>query len=132
MNPASDFYVTAAPLGDILVVSFSGRSTESNAQAMTRRYFELVLASGLKKVLADIRSLQGRLSAAKTYFLVRDLPVNPVPADIKTAIVESAEQREFAQYLETTAANAGVYFRCFLDYKDALAWLGESNAAARK
>jgi hypothetical protein len=123
MDAVSDFYITGAPLGDILIVSFAGRSTDRNAQAMTRRYFELVLASGMKKVLADIRSLQGRLSASKTYFLVRDLPVNPIPADIKTAIVESAEQREFAQYLETTAANAGVYFRCFLGYETALAWL---------
>jgi hypothetical protein len=125
MSPHSDFHITAAPLGDILVVTFAGQSTDSNAQAMTRRYFELVLASGLKNVLADIRSLQGRLSAAKTYFLMRELPVNPVPTDIKTAVVESAPQREYARFLETTAANAGVYFRCFLDYGDALAWLGE-------
>jgi hypothetical protein len=123
MNAVSDFDITGVPQGDILAVTFTGRSTDGNSRAMTRRYFELVLASGLKKVLVDIRSLQGRLSAAKTYFLVRDLPVTPVPADIKTAVVESAEQRDFAQYLETTAANAGVYFRCFLDYEAALAWL---------
>ena len=123
MDPASDFSITAAPRGDILIVTFTGRSTDANSKAMTRRYFELVLASGSKKMLVDIRPLQGRLSAAKTYFLVRDLPVKPVPAGIKTAVVESAEQRDFAQYLETTAANAGVYFRCFLACEAALAWL---------
>lgn len=123
MNSVSDFDIKGAPQGDVLVVSFTGRSTDANSQAMTRRYFDLVLASGLKKVLADIRSLQGRLSAAKTYFLVRDLPVKPFPADIKTAIVESAQQRDYAQFLETTAANAGVHFRCFLDHETALAWL---------
>jgi hypothetical protein len=123
MNSVSDFDITGAPQGDILIVTFTGRSTDGNSKAMTRRYFELVLASGLKKVLADIRTLQDRLSAARTYFLVRDLPGKPIPTDIKTAVVESAEQRDFAQFLETTAANAGVYFRCFLDYEEALAWL---------
>jgi len=92
---------------DILVVTFTGESTGTNAQAMIRRYFEIVLGSGKRKVLADIRLLKGRLSGANTYFLVRNLPVKPVPADIRTAIVESRGNRVYADFLETTAANAG-------------------------
>jgi hypothetical protein len=52
---------------------------------MTARYFEVVLGSGTKKVLVDIRALKGRLSPGETYFLVRDLPdssrrLRPMPA----------------------------------------------------
>jgi hypothetical protein len=96
---------------------------------MIRRYFEIVLGSGMRKVLADIRLLKGRLSGAGTYFLVRNLPVKPVPAGIRTAIVESRNNRAYAEFLETTAANAGVYFASFLDYEEALAWLGNPEAA---
>ena len=45
-----DFDITSSLHGDVLL-TFTGQSTEQNADAMTRRYFEIVLASGLNKVL---------------------------------------------------------------------------------
>jgi len=118
-----DFDITSSLDGDTLIVSFTGRSTAENAHAMTKRYFEIVLGSGLKKVLADIRLLKGRLTLAETYGLVRDLPIKPTPADVKTAILETEERHEYARFLETTSANAGVRFRCFSDRAEALSWL---------
>jgi hypothetical protein len=118
-----DFELTSSQDDDILIVTFTGRSTEKNAHAMTRRYFEVVLGSGMKKVLADIRLLKGRLSVVETYDLVRDLPVRPTPTDVKTAILETQEERGYANFLETTSGNAGVRFRCFFDREEALSWL---------
>ena len=128
----ADFELSSSSTGDILVVTFTGESTAKNAPAMIRRYFEIVLGSGKRKVLADIRALRGRLSGANTYFLIRNLPVKPVPADIRTAIVESSGNRAYAEFLETTAANAGVYFASFLDYEAALGWLSEPDPAPRE
>ena len=119
-----DFELTQALQGGVLIVTFTGACTSSNARQMTERYFRTVLESGAKKVLADIRGLKGRLSEAETYFLLRDLPVKPVPAGIRTAIVESPGNRAYARFLENTAANAGVEFRTFLDYDEASAWAG--------
>jgi hypothetical protein len=121
-----DFDITDSLDGDVLIVTFTGRSTKENAQAMTKRYFEVVLGSGLKKVLADIRLLNERLSDVQTYFLVRDLPVKPTPVDIKTAILEAEERREYADFLETTSHNAGVPLKCFVDREEALSWLRNS------
>ncbi len=118
-----DFDVTSSPDGDILVVAFTGQSSEKNAHAMTKRYFEIVLGSGMKKVLADIRLLHGRLSTGETYFLVRDLPVKPTPRGIKTAILETKERRNYADFLETTSMNADVHLRCFVDREEAISWL---------
>ena len=118
-----DFDIAGSLDGDILVVTFTGQSTASNAQAMTKRYFEVVLGSGTRKVLADIRLLEGRLNEGETYFLVRDLPVKPMPKGIRTAILEAGARRDFAQFLETTAANAGVQFKCFFDRGEAITWL---------
>jgi hypothetical protein len=129
-NIPADFDLTSSLHGDVLVVTFMGASNEANAKAMARRYFEIVLGSGCSKVLADLRQLRGRLSVPGTYFLLRDLPVERVPTRIKTAIVEAPENREYAGFLETTAANAGVYFRCFLDYGEALDWLASPEPRA--
>ena len=109
-----DFDITSSQDDDLLIVTFTGQSTTKNAHAMVTRYFEIVLGSGKRKVLADVRLLKGRLSVVETYDLVRDLPVKPTPTDIKTAI------------LETTSANAGVRFRCFFDPEEALSWLRTS------
>ena len=118
-----DFEITSSLDGDILVVTFAGQSTAENVQAMTARYFDIALGSGLRKILADIRLLNGRLSAGEIYFLVRDLPVKPIPPGIKTALLEAKERRDFANFLETTSANAGVPLKCFFDRGEAVAWL---------
>ena len=127
----ADFDISSAQQEDVLTLAFSGVSTPQNAAAMTRRYFDIVLASGTKKVLADIRTLQGRLSIADTFFLLRDLPVKPAPVGIRTAVVESEKNRAYGIFLETTAANAGVEIKCFFDRAEALAWLGKPDARAR-
>jgi hypothetical protein len=123
-----DFDITSSLDGDVLIVTFTGRSTNENAHAMTKRYFEIVLGAGAKKVLADIRPLQGRLSAGETYFLVRDLPIKPTPVGIKTAVVETKERCGYGGFLETTSANAGVHLRCFVDREEALSWLRSDEA----
>jgi hypothetical protein len=120
---AMDFEIAGSTDGDVLIVTFTGRSTVENAHAMTQRHFEIVLGSGTKKVLADIRALKGRLSAGETYFLVRDLPVKPTPAGIKTAVLETSKRQGYGEFLETTAANAGVHLKCFVDREEALSWL---------
>ena len=85
-----------------------------------------VVKDGGKKVLADIRRLRGRLSAGETYLLVHKLPLGSVPADLRTAILESAEQRAFADFLETVLVNVGARVKCTVDRDQALAWLRAS------
>ena len=117
-----DFDLSTSLDGDVLVVAFTGRVTESNAVVMVRRYFDLVEAQRPKSVLADVRALEGELSAGRVYFLVRNLP-QPVPKAVKTAYLERAERADEARYLEATAHNAGVELKAFVDRDAALAWL---------
>jgi len=123
MAKRSDFDIAGSHDRDILVVEFTGRSTGDNARAMARKYFEVVLASGKKKVLADLRLLKGRISTGETYFLLRDLPIKPTPVGIRTAILETEEEAKFATFLEMAANNAGLGIKCFFDREKALAWL---------
>jgi hypothetical protein len=125
----AEFDIQSSLRGNVLVVVFTGESTQANAAAMTRRYFDLVLASGRDRILVDLRALRGRLSKGAIYFLVRDLPVKPVPPSIRTAVLDAAENHEFATFLETTAANAGVNIACFTDAGAAHAWIGAAEPA---
>ncbi len=118
-----DFNLEVSLEGDVHVVTFRGQCTSKNARAITACYFETILGQGCKKVLADIRSLEGRLPLADTYFLMRDLPVDRVPRDIRTAILENRDNHDYAYFLETTAENAGIRFKCFFDRREALFWL---------
>lgn len=116
------FALAARVEGDVLRVVFTGRCGQDNAAAIVRAYFELVRGSGMSRILADIRALQGRLSPGQTYFLLRDLPAQP-PRGYRTAVLEAGHNREFAAFMEDTGNNAGVFMRCFVDEGEALAWL---------
>jgi hypothetical protein len=118
-----DFELAASEEDDVLIVTFSGRSTARNARALTARYFEILRAAGHRKALADIRQLQGRLSAGETFLLVHKLPLGTLPEEFRTAILEAPEQRAYAEFLETVLVNAGVRVKCVLDRDEALAWL---------
>jgi hypothetical protein len=120
-----DFDLSASLDGDVLVVAFGGRVSEANVVAMVRRYFDLVAAHRPKSVLADVRALDGELSASRVYFLVRNLP-QPMPKAVKTAFLERAERAAEAHYLESTAHNAGVELRAFVDRDAAMTWLRAS------
>ena len=120
-----DFELNGSLDGDVLVVAFGGRLSASNATEMVDRYFDLVRAQRPKKVLADVRGLEGKVSAGRVYFLVRDLP-QPVPQGIKTAFLDRAERAEQAHFLESTAHNAGVELKAFVDPDAAMAWLRAS------
>ncbi len=115
--------ITSRVDDDVLIVTFSGEFIEADAVPMMQRYFDVVLASRMKKVLVDIRPLRGRPSMSATYFLMRNLPVVPVPPGIKTVVVDRPELRSFVEFLETTAANAGVQLTHFVDYDQARASL---------
>jgi hypothetical protein len=117
-----DFDLESTRDGEVLEVAFTGRVTEANAQALVRRYFDLVRAERPAMVLADTRRLGGRLSLSRVYFLLRDLP-KPVPNAVKTAFLARPDRAEDADFLETTAHNAGVGLKAFIDRDAALTWL---------
>jgi hypothetical protein len=117
------YSLDSSEAGGLLTVRFSGRCSPANAREMTQRYLELVVQAGQRKVLADIRDLRGRLSAAATFLLVHDLPVQPVPSGIRTAILDSGENRNYGRFLEDITVNLGMNVRCFTDAPAAQDWL---------
>ena len=117
-----DWDVTSAMDGDVLVVTSLGRTTEENVYAIARRFLDILSEAKRALVLIDNRQLESRLSLVSTFFLVRDLPGRPISV-MRLAIVDREENRAFAEFHETTSANAGQPLTYFFDYHEALQWL---------
>jgi hypothetical protein len=120
-----DYSITEKLEGDILILTTQGRLTKKNAHAIMGDVMKMLAETPTGKLLYDIRQLEGRLSLGSTYLLMGDLP-SQRPRNIKVAIVVSETYRKHDEFFETTAANAGVYFRLFYDYDEALKWLKEA------
>jgi hypothetical protein len=120
-----DYSITQKLEGDILILATHGRLTKKNARAMMGDVMKMLTETPTSKMLYDIRQLEGRLSFGSTYFLLGDLP-SQRPRNIKVAIVVTETYRKHDEFFRTTAANAGVFFRLFYDYDEALKWLEEA------
>ncbi|MBN1498162.1 MAG: hypothetical protein JXA07_15420 [Spirochaetes bacterium] len=110
--------------GDILVVAIHGRATEKNTHLIVNDYLKIISETKSKKVLSDIRHVEGRISFGSLYFTMGNLPKNR-RRDFHNAVVDLEKNRRFDEFLETTAATAGVYLQLFYDYDEALKWLRE-------
>jgi hypothetical protein len=117
------YRLMSAVADDLLTVEFTGQCDAGNAEPLARDYLNIVKNSGQRRVLADIRGLQGRLPSSGTFLLVRSLPRDPAFAGISTAILDAGEDRGYLQFLENTTVNAGFNVRCFTDAGAARAWL---------
>lgn len=118
------YTLTHAFDGDILVITFHGRSTAGNARAIVDDYLRIISETSSKKVLTDIRDIEGRVSFGSLYFIMGNLPKERRRV-VSNAIVDIEKHRRFDEFLETTSATAGVYLRMFYDYDEALKWLRE-------
>jgi hypothetical protein len=117
-----DFNVESSEVGDVQFIVITGLSTDLNVSEIVRRYFTILGQSNKEQVLVDIRKLEGRVSLPLAYFVVRNLPPKP-PRRIKTAVLDLEANRGWDQFMEMTAANAGVALKYFYDSNEAISWL---------
>lgn len=105
----------------ILMVRVSGQVTTDNADSIIGDIFTLCQQHEARKMLADLRELQGRLSIVETYQRVKNYP--DYARFIQTAIVDLPENEAFYTFHETTASNRAMHARSFTSLQDAIAWL---------
>jgi hypothetical protein len=79
----------------------------------------------VKKVLIDVRALEGRLSITNTYHLAdKQFPkMRDRSVITHNALVDLKEFKDSYKFLEIVAANRGYMFRIFLDTDQAMVWL---------
>ena len=114
---------------DYLYVQASGIRSTENLISMVRDYIKANEEYGYKKLLLDIRSMNGQLSTFESYYLCKELPekVEGFRPNRKTSVVDSEENREQSRFIETVLVNMGFNFRFFTNTVEAERWLYESK-----
>lgn len=119
-----EYQISSSVNDDILEITVTGEVTKSSMDQLAVEAAVIIIEHGLRNVLVDIRALKGRLGIMDTYSFVRKPVERP---KMKGALVDLPENKDYLKFLETTARNAGLSLKCFIDIDAARAWLKSSN-----
>jgi hypothetical protein len=121
INPVTrDQCVLLVYEGDLSRIEISAARYEANALLAARQW---------NRIIVDLTGLQSKLTVQELFVLARGL-CEDLPRDARVAFIVRREQARNAKLIESTAWNAGVVFACFFDTASAMAWVGNSTAAA--
>ena len=106
-----------------------GTRSSGNLVSIVKDYFKANEEHGYKKILVDVRSMTGKLSAFDAYRFGNTAAekAEGVDSSVKTAIVDLGENRERFGFLEDAPVNRGFNLRYFSKVADAEQWLSKSK-----
>jgi len=112
-----------------LYVQAWGIRSGKNLRAMVKDYLKANEEHGYKKILVDVRSMTGKLTAfdASSFGNAALEGLESVDSDMKTAIVDLEENRKRFSFLEDDSVNTGYKLRFFSKTADAQRWLSKSK-----
>ena len=110
---------------DVLWVTATGNRSLQTVLAMSKDIFAACVEKKVKKVLADVRALEGRLNMIEAF----DIPDKYFPkmrnrsVITRNAIVDLKEYENSYKFFENVAVNRGFHLRIFPNIEEALEWL---------
>jgi hypothetical protein len=106
-----------------------GHRSSGNLVSIVKDYFKANEEHAYKKILVDMRSMTGKLSAFDAYRFGNTAAENAeeIDAGVKTAIVDLEENRKRFDFLEDASVNRGFNLRFFSKTTDAELWLRKSK-----
>jgi hypothetical protein len=112
-----------------LYVQAWGTRSSGNLVSIVKDYFQANEEHGCKKILVDVRSMTGKLSAFDAYRFGNTAieKAEGVDLGVKTAIVDLEENRKRFDFLEDGSVNIGFNLRYFSKTADAELWLRKSK-----
>ena len=92
-------------------------------------YFKANEEHDCKKILVDMRSMTGKLSAFDAYRFGNTIieKAGEVDSDMKTAVVDLEENRKRFDFLKDATVNEGFNLRFFSKNADAEQWLSKKK-----
>lgn len=109
--------------GGLLRIDIGGTLDPKRTLEIVAQVWQWVQQPGVKALLVDIRSLQGRSSMSETYFNIRNYPTAGIR--IRTAVLELPENMDKGAFHDTAAGNLGYSIRHFDNEAAAMGWLAE-------
>jgi|GEM_PF-85758 len=121
MAGKSDYKIFSTENNGILEIAATGKLTKSSGNEIVNKFSDIVKEKKIRKVLVDMRALDGRLGITETYAIVRTYRLHMYKSIF--AYVDVPENAEYQNYHEITAASAGIMMKWFTDIDAARAWL---------
>ncbi|MBN1365053.1 MAG: hypothetical protein JW976_09650 [Syntrophaceae bacterium] len=106
---------------EIFEIVITGKVKSGYIEKITDEVIAIKKEANLKKLLVDIRTIEGRFGYAESYFSVKKYSSSF--HGIHIALVDIPEDAAWESFHERTAVSAGVSFRWFTDIDNARAWL---------
>lgn len=110
---------------DILIITANGK--DEHAEMVIeygRSVIQLVIESGVRRVLCDERNIEYNLGIIDTFEAARQVAEH-APKVGRIAIVCRPEFMKTGKFWETVAVNRGLHVRMYTDIELARAWLDE-------
>ena len=119
------FELSTEKKGDVLWVTATGARSLQTVLAMAKDILAACVENKVKKVLTDVRALEGRLGVLDGYEIVKKhFPKMKDPSVIsQIAIVDLKEFSGSFKFFEDVAVNRGFRVRIFSDIEEAIDWL---------
>jgi len=121
------YALTIEKKDDVLWVTATGTRSMEAVLAMSKDILAACVEKRVKKVLTDVRGLEGRLSTFEAY----EIPDKHYPqmqdrsVITHNAVVDLEEFEDSYRFYENVALNRGFNVRVFSDPNKAMAWLKE-------
>lgn len=121
MEEKAKYQISSSVRDGILEIIYTGPVSDDDFPDLQDKTIDIIKANNTGKVIFDIRGVIGRFKYSATYFNVRNLPSDRPVSHV--AILDTPEHADFGSFVETTAFNAGLFWKCFTDINDARIWL---------
>ena len=116
---------------DYLHVQAIGVQSLANLMAIAAECQEACKKHGYRKLLIDVQGMTGEISTADVYKAGQEASEKfELRLGIKTALVDTEENRKRFAFFETVAANRGFYLRVFSEVAQAERWLRQIKDAS--
>jgi hypothetical protein len=123
-EPKSPYHITWIVEKEYLTACAFGSRTRAVVSSLVTEISNAAIQKQCRKVLIDVRELQGWLGVFDSYYIVtKDLQRLRGKGIVKAAIVDRPLPRMREMFFQTVSHNRGFNLRIFEDPEAALAWL---------
>jgi hypothetical protein len=121
MEKKADYQLSFSVNEGILEIILTGEFRSSSLEQIKNEVIAIEKSVNTKSELIDVRKIKGHPSVIEIYSFARSFPSDR--PRMKTALVDIAHNADLKLFLENTAFNAGMLFKCFTDIDAARKWL---------
>lgn len=117
----AEYQISSSVNEGILEIVLTGEFRSGSLEQIKNEVVAIEKSVNTKSELIDVRKIKGHPSVIEIYYFARSFSSDR--PRMNTALVDIAHNADIKSFLENTAFNAGMSFKCFIDIDAAREWL---------